>query len=60
MKELGIIDLAKKYITLAKDSVDKVIAMIPRYQGKWFTYINKLLIYYLDIYFSSFSILFYI
>jgi hypothetical protein len=34
LREFGVLDLAKKYIGLARDSVEKVVAMIPRYQGK--------------------------
>lgn len=41
MREFGVLDLAKKYIGLARDSVEKVVAMIPRYQGKWFECINQ-------------------
>lgn len=35
LKELGLIELAQKYIDLAHKSLEKVMAMIPKHQAKW-------------------------
>ena len=35
LKELGLIELAKKYIDLAHKSLDKVMGMIPKYKAIW-------------------------